>query len=128
MFSYIGLAIFNFLMSCRIVEPFERERRRCRSSSIPFDCGDWDRNAPSRSISSLHEIAQTLGGGHGNQCIFSCSLHSRDCGFGKAFLNQLLLSIELHEGCGWHNILRRVVEASPSGICRSGSCLTNRLQ
>ena len=29
-------------------------------------------------------------------------------------LNHLLLSIKLYEGCGWHNILRWVVKASPS--------------
>ena len=75
----------DFLMFCSIVELFERECKCCRSSSIPFDCGYWYWNAFSRSISSFHENAQTLGAGHGNQRIFSCSLHRRDCGFGKFF-------------------------------------------
>jgi hypothetical protein len=112
-----------------IVELFARECKCCRSSSIPFNCGRWHWNALSRSISSLHKIAQTLGAGHGNQRIFSCSFHRRDCGFGKPFLSWIILSsIKLHEGCGRHNILRRVIEASPSGFCRWGSCLTNKLQ
>lgn len=83
--SHISLTMSDFLMFCRIVESFERECKRCSSSSIPFDCGHWNWNALSRSISSLREIAQTLGAGHGNQRIFSCSLHRRDCGFGKPF-------------------------------------------
>ena len=84
------------LMFYSLVEFFERECKCCRSSRIPFDCGHWYWNALSRSISSFHEIAQTSGAGHGNQRIFSCPLHRRDCGFGKPFPAELPLCCPLN--------------------------------
>ena len=121
----ISLAMSDFQMCCRIVEPFVRESERCRWGNIPFDCGHWHRNALSRSISSLYKSAQTLGASHRNQRIFSCSLHRRNCGSGEPFWAALWRPIKPHEGSSWLNILQHIVEASPIS---HWSCLDNQLQ